>query len=425
MAQYRVEFEPHGGLSFRDARPFDAGESRVAIALPFPPPPTAFAAALAEVRDGVWGDTRAPGKGSRNLTTRGLAVVVDNRECFAAPMDLVTVSATVARRGKRWSLLQPLAIGNTLGTHTELRLACPWRSERGAAGLPGQLLGGGDWSTYLLQGRAPIDPIPADSVFKAQVRSGTKLKDDRLVEEGMLYTQSILFLDTKRDVRFRLSASSDTLPVGAHIVPLGGEGRPTTMTIGPTDSASEVFTDELRAQCLDLCKRQVPTRSPFEVMLKLVLLTPAVFSASLSGAREPRKGWHPPPAWRPFWMKDSPSEMPWLPSGTTLALQSAIVGRPSPLGFWDSTPRDRADDSTKRTLAGPKPMHRAAPAGSVYFLRLAANSEPLLATAIERMFELFWFRTLLLDKDAHKGPQVKSFFGRTGFGTVVIGATNV
>jgi hypothetical protein len=185
---------------------------------------------------------------------------------------------------------------------------------------------------------------------------------------------------------------------------------------------TQVFTDDLRSRCQRLCEAGIRgSGSSFEARLRLVLLTPAVFSANLIGLAPHRADWVEAPAWRPFWLQTTPQPMPWLPAGSTIQLEAAIVGRPTAVGFWDS---DSHAGAGSNGPGGPRPMYRAAPAGSVYHLRLQGSSEDLVRRAIHRLFDLFWFRTIHIGRQADRDTRVKSFFGRTGFGTTVIGASD-
>lgn len=49
MPKFVVDFDPVAGITFRDARPFQAGENSVARSLAFPPHPGAFWAAVRQV----------------------------------------------------------------------------------------------------------------------------------------------------------------------------------------------------------------------------------------------------------------------------------------------------------------------------------------------------------------------------------------
>jgi len=106
-----------------------------------------------------------------------------------------------------------------------------------------------------------------------------------------------------------------------------------------------------------------------------------------------------------------PARMPWL-DHATLELHAAVVGRPFPLGFWDSKQGDR--DSEQR--AGPRPLYRAVPAGAVYYLTLRPAPGKSLDSAIDVLFERLWFRSL------HRNRRNEiTYFGRAGFGVMAIG----
>ena len=92
MSAFVADFKPVSGLTFRDARPFQAGESASARNLAFPPPPTAFwhAARAALRQQGL--------KSRVTVRSFGLVALFGTAACLFTSLTLVP--AMMARRRK-------------------------------------------------------------------------------------------------------------------------------------------------------------------------------------------------------------------------------------------------------------------------------------------------------------------------------------
>ena len=167
-------------------------------------------------------------------------------------------------------------------------------------------------------------------------------------DEGKLFsTEMLRFADTKRQLALGFACADPRIKRG--IVHLGGERR--LSSLRASDKAlPKAPIDNLLAD----------NRRRFRV----VLLTPAIFEA----------GWKP---------KDS--------EGAKLV--AAAVGRPETISGWDFAAR------------GPKACRRMAPAGSVYWYELSADTD------IKEWIEMHWMKPISDDEQNQ----------RDGFGLCVVG----
>lgn len=416
-----AEFTPVSGFTFRDARPFQPGENRTAGSLPFPPPPGAFWHALCKadrmrhpkdrgeaVASGTKVDTSHESATAERRssvetggTARGLWLGRGQRLHFPEPLDVLNSPDGSARR---WTVAQT-RISNGSGV-------LPLRPE-GTVRQPGmRLLTEAGLRSYLLgDGYEPLESVSQDDVVVLSSRTGVAL-DGRTARDGHLFTAPIATLrqgaGRSEEWRFYMPFLMPVAPEGSRpasatqLVRLGGEARHARLRVAQSTSwpgSDQALRDAVRDRVL-----AVPRPKNGPCRLKLVFLTPAIFSASMRLLRtfQSRPA---PPAWRPFWLHDGPQPMKWL-GGASLTLHGAITGRPFAVGGWDS--------SGGREI--PKPLHRAMPAGSVYYLSLTPAAGQTMEEAVERMFERLWFGTLLVDENG--GP---THFGQAGYGVVVPG----
>jgi len=412
--QMVADFEPVCGLSFRDARPFQAGESVVARNVGFPPPPSAF-----------WTAARPLLKAGRKLEARLFALMKDEIAWLPAPLDLGTElleDNEVEQREPRWLRLAPRREDSGVAlkdlTGSSYGFACPIAP----FGKPFErcLLTAEQWRNYLSDPSPAGSPLRTDESFRAELRVGTAL-DGRKARQGCLYSEQVLFLprDPRARWRFRMALEVEQAPC-AHIeaiVRLGGEARLAHLQIRKA-SWDAGFDQSLKEEMLKRVQNQ-KGGPPYRV--KLCLLTPAVYSANLRLLKLKRLT----PAWRPYWLRGDGlnHDLPFANS-YQLRLVAAITAKAFPLGAWDSgyigkaRGEDAHPDERKATQGpgAPKPLYRCLPAGSVYFLELQPKEGD---AAVENFFEQFWLKTLLVRKSGQP-----TFFGRMGFGITVIGDWN-
>ncbi len=418
----RADFAPVAGFTFRDARPFQAGENTAARSLPFPPIPAPFwSAACAAVRPQIGSPKRA--------YLFGLAR--SHVDFFPPPLDLRVEDLEGKpdkNRDPSWTRLLPV---KDPGIVAMKGLASPVlfapEASFSSKSLEHRLLTGAQWRAYLT-GESLTGTVRSEKEFlKNDVRVGVQLgkrrdpakeqsrDEPRQATPGRLYSEQIAFLDPKQGgVVFRLGLEFGS-PVGATgsrldtSVRLGGESRLAGVRFeaGWDGGFDENLMKSVKGRVLK------QTGPPWRV--KLCFLTPTVFSANLRWLQESPGN---TPAWRPFWLKPGKLSEPPHSSAYRLKLVAALVDKARPVGFWDSKseyPKEERQEAKRPGAGAPKPLYRIMPAGAVYFLELhPAGCEP--DQALDAFFEDFWLKTILVRKDREL-----SFFGQMGFGITVIG----
>lgn len=428
-----VDYSPLSVLAFRDARPFQAGQSFSARSLHFPPPPAAV----------YWAARPLFSKLNKedHPVIRGYAVRQGDRDLLPVPMDLHARYNSVTGEPEEWELLRPLESCPEVA-FIGREVAAPFVGESREKVKPVEdgLLTSLAWRQYLLGDlnnddhppRAAL--VPNNRLVLSESRTGLEL-EGRKNRHGRLYTEQTLRLvrdldpSSREVVRlragFHLPDTPDTL--GDHLsatVRFGGEAKLAHIEAHRGDwtpagwNGERPLADQVRTGILESASNGC-------ARLKLCLLTPAVFSASVQVLRK----WTSTPAWRPGWFPRAGKL--WTPQFTDppsyqLTLRAAMTAKPYPLGFWDT--RHRADDAEyqdevgNRESAGtgtPKPLYRCLPAGAVWFLELGANNGASLEEALLELFDHFWLKTVCVRKN-----QSETWFGRMGFGLTAIGVSN-
>src|SRR5579884_2388236 len=146
--QFIADFDPIAGFTFRDSRPFQAGENSVARAAIFPPHPGPF-----------WSAARRalhPRKGRDfGIVARGFALMEDSTSYWPAPLDLVQEDAEAARRrsdqpNASFVILAPRRHSQAAVTLDTRGLRLLWAPTRlPTRSLEGQLLIPDLWRSYL------------------------------------------------------------------------------------------------------------------------------------------------------------------------------------------------------------------------------------------------------------------------------------
>lgn len=415
---YTADLEPVDGLTLRDARPFRAGETSVARTLPFPPPPMACWAAVNRLFP--------PSARGRQLRARGFAIVMGRdeteRELYPQPLDLLIEKGTSGTR--TWRYLRPRQVQE--GVFEPVVGELPWGHVAGDVEAAG-FLDAQQFKAYLLGENGATAPVTPTDLRRTSVRVGVALTGRR-ARAGHLYSEQVDYLDTDRRVRFRLGlelrAVVQNVPATG-IVPLGGEARLARVTLTPHQKVWTGGFEQLESDIRQAIEQE-DVRDGV-ARLKLSLLTPAIVSADLRALQRRAAPPFRTPAWRPFYLKPDGWHQPPFLQQANVRLLGAIVDKPYPLGFWDSRPtfNDRGAPADwrieERREAGPgapRPLYRCLPAGGVFYLELRPSRGTDLQKALDEFFKVFWFRTLLLRATAEATP---TWFGRVGFGTVVIG----
>jgi CRISPR-associated protein Cmr3 len=394
-----VRIRPLDVLLFRDSRPFAAGESFRAASVPFPPGPLPFVGAL---RTQVL---------ARALAAQGLGFAEYGAACRrpgAAPPALAPILERFGtpRELGRLRFRGPFVVhprhGAGVPAPLDVRLG---RGEAGSSGGPVFLVPAAPRNPAarsrgpVLQGLRATDALGEEAaglfagltnlsgylegrsafffaegeVVAAEPRTGIALGPGRTAAEGHLYT--VEYLRLAEGASFLVQAEGlepGDLPSGG-LLQLGGEAR----------AASYEVLDGPAAP-------RVPEPPPLAgwKRFKVALLAPGIH----------REGWLPD-----FVTPGDGGFFCDLGGGERARLVSAAVGRPSHVGGWD-------------LVAGaPRPMLRAAPAGSVYFFEAERALSAEAASNLAR--RLHWQSSM----EPTVGS-LRQLYRQAGFGLSVVGS---
>ena len=368
---------PTDVLLFRDGRPFDAGESRLALGgLPFP---QAIYGALrtwlmneakldydsdafrrGTKHDPVFGSAKQPG--SLRLMGPFLARCDCDgiaRPVFATPRD-VSVPKQMALRGS-------LSAATILYPDPTRMDALAWSAvEACKNAVPAGTLPGHQWTGGYVDTEAMEDYLTGSvsqekfldlEPFKWEERRGIAIDaQTKTAAKGMLYSTRFLRLPNDWGLACRLEWNDDdsisaTLPGGR--IRLGGESK---------TAAVESRTMHIPSPPIG-CDGKI----------KLVLMTPAVFDIG--------------------WLSSKWAGGEW----EGLSLVSAAIGKPLAVSGWDMARRE------------PKPVRLAVPAGSVYYFQ--ANGRFDMASFTGK----YHFNESICDNDVD---------AKAGYGICAVGVWN-
>lgn len=385
-----VLLEAEDVLLFRDSRPFTAGEDFRAEGL-FPPLPPPIAGAIRYA-------LLSPKLQEHRLTFRDLAGHPDLKvvreklgtadtlgalhlagplACtyapgeyhptpwFALPADalgdrLPRLREDLPPPGKRKTLPGGLGMGH---------MAVLWDRSGEDAGTPGE-----DEQVWL-DAEAMQDYLRGEAKVKrcvlpvqGETRTGIRRSATGAVETGHLYSAQMHRPEWKREQAVGLLVRADLPPdylPPAQFVPLGGEGR--RAFLRPLDDQAFSWdSPETRTQIAEKIAED-------EGRFRLYLATPGIFAQGL------------------------------IPSCFPGALVGIASGKPVLVGGWDLAAN------------APRPLRRAAPAGTVYFGKLHENTRE----AAEHLLDEFHWRTALQSRDTLTEAQYRA---QMGFGLTLVGA---
>lgn len=385
-----IFIEPLDVLFFRDTRPFGAGEIHRAKSL-FPPSPYALQGAIRSkilVEQGISFESFRNGKVSQDIkdalgSPEGLgdkfkmkgAFLVDNtlpspQFYFQAPADVLTGE-------NRLAILQPTNKLPDFSWDISSKGLLPiWTRERGPLSPLQGLLSEKELTYYLTLDNASLMAEKEKTLWASELRVG--IGRDKLrgtAEDGKLYMAEFVRLHKGCGFSIEVEGVNGLLPEDG-LLSLGGEARcvryKKTDPIN-LDSIWEKVKEKLEEKKKDNIYR-----------FKLYLLTPAIFDKEY--------GWLPN-----FIDKGS---LQGRLGGLQFKLISAAINKPVYIGGWELAKKE-----------GPRPMRKAVPAGSVYFLEL-------LNGGLDELKEIFWFKSILYNDQ--KGESL-TMEGKIGLGISLTG----
>ncbi len=334
--------EPLDVLLFRDGRPFSAGMDHLAGSV-FPPLPSTIAgfirSRLFVEAGGDWlrarerfGDLGGP-DGYGDFRIEGLFLRRDGTDYVPVPGDVVRPKGSAD--GGPFMLSRPLGPGGTppiTSNFPDRRLRFLWaRTADVVEPAQGFVALEDLFSSYLL-GEPPARVAREEEFVGREPRTGIGMdRERRSAGEGRLFL--VEFVRLLDGVGLHVRFSGVRWPGTSGADTLGGERRPVRWTT----------VDRFALPPAGPVAEKVGVSGRF----KLVLLTPALFE----------DGWRPG---RRF-------EEALREAGVDADLVAAAVGRPVHAGGFDLH-RQR-----------PRTMHRAAPAGSVYFYEVHRGDPSRLA----------------------------------------------
>jgi len=342
MSVQHMFIEPSDVWLFRNARPFAAGEQGRAVSV-FPPTPRTIQGVIRSARLAQsgepfdfrhWSTALQAEIGQPDnfgaLHLRGPLVArregQDIHPFFPLPLDITRLYGA-------WRILVPQPAQRfETNWHPALLPLLPtnegepdkfdsgWLSEAALmAYLSNDELG--------LEIRDSAELFVLEPRFGVQINSGPKRP-----HEGMLF--QVEFVRVKEDVGLLVEGSGVTLTT-AGLLQLGGEARAGRYVTVPRG--------------LDLPRSGRLKDGSGLLPFKLYLATPAIFTNG----------------WLPGWL--DPATLAGQHNGMSVQLVAAAVGKPQPIGGRDIARGDRQ-----------RAMHRAVPAGSVFFFTTPASASDVM-----------------------------------------------
>lgn len=367
-----IELDALDTLFFRDGKPFSMGEESWADGL-FPPPPSVIYGAL---RTAYFAEdisrfaSISQNDLSKCLSIKSLFYKIANQIYFPAPLDLVEISgfdkdAENATELRKMGFLpkEGVVLKNdfleVLGYDLE-------SSNHKMKSIEDCLINSRNLRAYLLGEKGEkiwnSDYLRIDASLISEPKIGIRLNAfSGTTDDAFLYRVGM-----KRSVaktgKLKIGAtfSFDELDTVPGMLRLGGEGK----SVHCKRIEDKSVLDKLKMPCPELSGKE----------FKLYLSTPAIFAHD----------------WKPFWMKEGEY---FEYDGIDMRLKAAVIGKPFNVGGFDVKNRK------------PKEMHKAVPAGSVYYLELKNESD------CSRLRGVFYDKTISDDED----------FSKQGYGITFIG----
>jgi len=342
MTTTHIFIEPSDVWLFRNARPFAAGEQGRAVSI-FPPTPRTIQGVIRSARLAQSGEPFDFRRWSIALQAeigqpdnfgalrlRGPLVArcegQDVHPFFPLPLDITRLNET-------WRILAPQQAQRfETNWHPALLPLLPMSDGEPDKFEPGWLPEAA-LVAYLCSNEAGLEVRESTELFVSEPRFGVHIDSGpKRPQEGMLF--QVEFVRVKADTGLLVEVSGVTLaPAG--LLQLGGEAR-----------AGGYATVQ---RGVDLPRSGRLQNGSGSLRFKLYLATPAIFKNG----------------WLPGWL--DPTTLQGQHNGVAVQLVAAAVGKPQSIGGRDIARGDRQRE-----------MHRAVPAGSVYFFTTLASSSDVM-----------------------------------------------
>jgi CRISPR-associated protein Cmr3 len=342
MSAQHIFIEPSDVWLFRNARPFAAGEQGRAVSL-FPPTPRTIQGVIRSARLAQSGEPfdfrrwspalqaeigRPDDFGA--LRVRGPLVArrvgQDIHPFFPLPLDVTKLNGT-------WRILAPQQAQRfETNWHPALLPLLPISEGEPDKFEPGWLPEAA-LIAYLCGNETGLDVRGSTELFVLEPRFGVHIDSGpKRPQDGMLF--QVEFVRVEADVGLLVEINGMALAT-AGLLQLGGEARAGRYVTVPRG--------------VDLPKTGRLRNGSDPLPFKLYLATPAIFTNG----------------WLPGWL--DPTTLKGQHNGVAMQLVAAAVGRSQPIGGRDIARGDRQRE-----------IHRAVPAGSVYFFTTPASASDVM-----------------------------------------------
>ena len=359
-----IEINPLDTLFFRDGKPFTMGEETWSNSI-FPPPPSVIYGALRSAYFANHIDdlekANEEDDPTKGLKIKGIYLKISNEIkisdeiFFPLPMDCVKKKD--GKEGEGFMLLPALAEGfvSNYPKLDKILIGSDNKVENIQNGIFSKL----DFEEYLNRKTADnIYYLKIDNCLMNEPKIGIALSSQtHSSQEGMLYRVDMKRLENKRGEKISIVIDFDgpNLPEKG-MMKLGGEGK--TIKYNKYEKLINIGFPQFEENTKQF---------------KIVLTTPAIFE----------KGW------LPEWINEKTLIGEF--NGLKMKLLTAAIGKPVHIGGFDM--------KEKR----PKPMFKAVPAGSVYYLELISGN----------MKEV---------KNVFHQKAISDFYPEQGFGIAYVGS---
>lgn len=370
--------EPRDPLIVRDGRPFgpDPGARAKSLPFPFPSTTTGGVRTRAGLKNGIFEDSQSNIAAVKKIKVRGPLLVElnesDNIKSWLAPAPADAILFPVENDPDQVSCQRLVPLETPAGSHINLGgglalvgLTKPtgqkpypeaprfWRWDHFERWLTDPLA----QQQLAAKDLGHHGPQPEQRMHvRLEPESGTGMEGFLFLTSGLEFFHATSQPATLAVTRLGLAVETEAT-IAAGIAPLGGERR--LMAWRQADTSWP--------QALPSLKEEIASTGA----CRLVLLTPGYFTEG----------------YRPGWL-EQPHQ------GVTSTLEAVALPRPQVVSGWDF-------ENNK-----PKPTRRLAPAGTVYFLKLAGST-----TDIEQWVEEWWM-TCVSDDDE---------LASAGFGLAALG----
>lgn len=332
---------PFDTLFVRDGKPFSMGEEVWASGI-FPPPPSVIYGALRSAYFSHNLDQLELAGGPQDPTTslriKQIFILDEksNELYVPCPFDIVESRAAeyATYQDKPRALLSLAPFGKASSYGAEFILTAP------ADLAPVSSLGGNYWITltefndYLLNGEVP-SIFSSDHFFRTEPKIGIqKSATTGSSSDGMLYRVGLTRPENGISIFVEWVETTNQLVIPqTGLLKLGGEGKATHYQ--PSNIEEKVLLPTLEGE-----------------IFKLILATPAVF----------KNGWLPegidPQTRKGTWQ------------GHQVEVMAAVFDRAQYLGGFSMR--------TKHQKGGPKPMRKALPAGTVFYIKTLEQAQEVV-----------------------------------------------